>query len=81
MTTEDLLQRIEVDPGVMAGKPVIRGTRIPVELIVRMLGEGVAEADLLEQYPRLQPDDIRAALIYAARVLGNEEILPITLAS
>jgi uncharacterized protein (DUF433 family) len=81
MTTEDLVQRIEVDPGVMAGKPVIRGTRIPVELIVRMLGEGVAEADLLEQYPRLQPDDIRAALIYAARVLGNEEILPITLAS
>jgi uncharacterized protein (DUF433 family) len=81
MTTEDLVQRIEVDPSVMAGKPVIRGTRIPVELIVRMLGEGVAEADLLEQYPRLQPDDIRAALIYAARVLGNEEILPITLAS
>jgi uncharacterized protein (DUF433 family) len=81
MTTEDLVQRIEVDPAVMAGKPVIRGTRIPVELIVRMLGEGVAEADLLEQYPRLQPDDIRAALIYAARVLGNEEILPITLAS
>ena len=71
MTTEDLIQRIEVDPGIMVGKPVIRGTRIPVELIVRLLGEGVTEAELLEQYPRLQADDIRAALTYAARVLSN----------
>ena len=59
-------QRITVDPKVMAGKPVIRGTRIPVELIVRMLAQGIPEGDILREYPRLQPTDIRAALDYAA---------------
>jgi uncharacterized protein (DUF433 family) len=58
--------RIEVNPNVMMGKPVIRGTRIPVELVLRKLGEGATEADLLDAYPRLTPDDIRAALAYAA---------------
>ena len=58
--------RIEVNPNVMMGKPVIRGTRIPVELILRKLGEGATEADLLDGYPRLTAEDIRAALAYAA---------------
>lgn len=58
--------RIEVDPDVMLGKPVIRGTRIPVELIVRKLREGASEADLLDAYPRLTRADIRAALRYGA---------------
>jgi len=49
------------------GKPVFRGTRIPVELILRKLSEGASEADLLDAYPRLSPDDIRAALRYAAK--------------
>lgn len=56
------LDRIVVDPDVMLGKPVIRGTRIPVELIVRKLGEGATEADLLDAYPALTADDVRAAL-------------------
>ena len=47
----------------MLGKPVIRGTRIPVEIILRKLGEGATEADLLDAYPRLTPEDIRAALL------------------
>jgi uncharacterized protein (DUF433 family) len=72
-------QRITVDPKVMVGKPVIRGTRIPVELIVRMLAQGIAEAEILREYPRLQPDDIRAALAYAAQVLAEEDIFPLTM--
>jgi uncharacterized protein (DUF433 family) len=68
---EQLWQRISIDPKVMAGKPVIRGARAPVELIVGMLAQGIPEADILREYPRLQPDDIRAALSYAARVLAD----------
>jgi uncharacterized protein (DUF433 family) len=72
-----LLDRINMNPKVMAGKPVIRGTRIPVELIVRMVAQGIPEADILREYPRLQPDDIRAALSYAADVLAQEDIFPL----
>jgi uncharacterized protein (DUF433 family) len=64
--------RIEVNPNVMMGKPVIRGTRIPVELVLRKLGEGATEAELLDGYPRLTPDDIRTALAYAADTLLHE---------
>ena len=67
--------RIETNPDVMLGKPVIRGTRIPVELILRKLSEGADEAELLDAYPRLTPDDIRAALAYAADTLAHEETL------
>ena len=58
--------RIEINPDVMLGKPVIRGTRIPVELIIRKLGEGAVLEDLLDAYPNLVKDDIQAALLYAA---------------
>jgi uncharacterized protein (DUF433 family) len=75
---EELWERINVDPKVMAGKPVIRGTRIPVELIVRMLAQGIPETDILREYPRLQPQDIRAALTYAARSLADEDVLPLS---
>jgi len=71
MTTE----RIEINPAVMLGKPVIRGTRIPVELVLRKLSEGMTEADLLDAYPRLTSADIRAALAYAADTLAHETIL------
>lgn len=64
---------IEINPNVMLGKPVIRGTRIPVELILRKLGEGAQEADLLDGYPRLKPEHIRAALFYAADTVAHEE--------
>jgi uncharacterized protein (DUF433 family) len=59
----------------MLGKPVIRGTRIPVELIIRKLGEGATEIDLLDAYPRLTRKDIQAALRYAADALAHEVIL------
>jgi uncharacterized protein (DUF433 family) len=74
---EQLLQRILINPRIMVGKPVIRGTRIPVELIVRLLAQGIPEEEILRQYPGLEEDDIRAALTYAALMLANEEIFPI----
>jgi uncharacterized protein (DUF433 family) len=67
--------RIEINPKIMLGKPVIRGTRIPVELIVRKLAEGADEKGLLQAYPRLAAADIQAALLYAADSLAHEEIL------
>lgn len=70
-----LTDRIEINPAVMLGKPVIRGTRVPVELLIRKLGEGASEADLLDAYPRLTQTDIRAALAYAADSLAHETIL------
>ena len=75
MTVRD---RIEVNPRVMLGKPVIRGTRIPVELILRKLSEGATEDDLLDAYPRLSRQDIQAAIRYAADTLAHEETLIVT---
>lgn len=71
----ELTDRIEVNPKVMMGKPVIKGTRIPVELILRKLSEGATEEDLLDAYPHLSHDDIQAALAYAAKALAYEETL------
>ena len=73
-----ITERIEIDPSVMMGKPVIRGTRIPVELILRKLAEGATEADLLDAYPKLTRDDIRAAIGYAADTLAHEETIIVT---
>ncbi len=67
-------ERIEINPNVLLGKPVIRGTRIPVEPTLRKLSEGLSEADLLDAYPRLQSEDIQAALAYAADTLAHEVI-------
>jgi len=68
MTATD---RIEMDPKVMMGKPVVRGTRITVELLLRKLAEGATEADLLDAYLRLTREDIKAAIGYAAATLGR----------
>ena len=62
-----------MNPKVMMCKPVIRGTRIPVELILRKLGEGATEADLLDAYPRITKADIHAAIGYAADTVAHEE--------
>jgi uncharacterized protein (DUF433 family) len=67
--------RIEIDPKVMLGKPVIRGTRITVELILRKLAEGATETELLDAYPRLTREDLQAAIGYAADTLAHEETL------
>ena len=58
--------RIQIDPSIMMGKPVVRGTRITVELLLRKLAEGVSEGDILRDYPHLKTEDIRAAVGYGA---------------
>ena len=70
-----MTDRIEINAGVMHGKPVIRGTRIPVELVLRKLAEGAMAEELLHAYPRLVADDIRAALAYAADTIAHETVL------
>ena len=70
-----ITDRVEVNPRVMLGKPVIRGTRIPVELILRKLSEGATEAALLDAYPRLTREDIYAAMRYAADTVAHEDIV------
>lgn len=67
--------RIEINPKVMLGKPVIRGTRIPIELLLRKLSEGATEEDLLDAYPGLTHEDIRSAMAYAADTLAHEETI------
>lgn len=76
MDRQELLKRVSVDPNVCFGRPCIRGTRIWVSLIVDNLAEGISEEDLLAAYPQLEPDDIRAALCYAAEVT-RERVIPV----
>lgn len=67
--------RIAATPDVMMGKPCIRGTRITVELVLRKLGAGRSFADLLEAYPQLTEEDLRAALAFAADYLEHETVI------
>jgi uncharacterized protein (DUF433 family) len=62
----------------MTGKPVIKGTRIPVEQVLRLLAQGLSFEDILKDYPHLKKDDIMATLLYAAKVMGKEEVYPLT---
>jgi uncharacterized protein (DUF433 family) len=70
-----LLKRIAVDPGVMTGKPVIRGTRITVEAILQRLYGGMSEPDILRDFPHITLEDIKAAQLYALEVVRNEDVL------
>jgi uncharacterized protein (DUF433 family) len=66
--------RIEVNPKIMMGKPVIKGTRITVEIILRKLSQGYSPKDVIAEYPDISEEDINAALEYAASAINNEEI-------
>jgi uncharacterized protein (DUF433 family) len=68
--------RITLDPGVMVGKPVIRGTRITVELVLDLLAQGWTEQDILAAYPHLVRDDVLACLAYAKDVVSSEKVYP-----
>ena len=72
MTVHD---RIEINPNIMLGKPVIKGSRITVELVLRKIAEGADERALLEAYPHLTIEDIHAAVRYAANALAHEEVV------
>jgi len=67
--------RITVDPGVMVGKPCIKGTRITVELVLRKLAGGMSPDAIVDDHPHLTKDDVRAAVAYAADVIANEDIV------
>lgn len=69
--------RIVSDPKVMLGKPVVRGTRVTVEILVEKLAAGLSVEGVLKDYPQLDREDIRAALAYASNAVGAEEIRPL----
>ena len=74
---EEPMDRIMIDPETLSGKPVIKGTRIPVYLIIELLANGMTEKEILLQYPTLKKEDIKAALAYASKCLENEETIVI----
>ena len=78
MTREQLLERILIDPAVCFGRPCICGTRIWVALIMDNLADGVSEPEILKAYPQLNPEDIRAAQVYAAE-MTREHMIPLPL--
>ncbi|GBD16635.1 hypothetical protein HRbin26_01534 [bacterium HR26] len=75
----DWRERIAVDPEVLMGKPVIRGTRLAVEFIIDLLSQGWSEEDILRNYPGITVEDIRACLRYAQEVLSTERVYPVGL--
>ena len=70
-------ERIVVDPAILVGKPVVRGTRLSVELIVDLLAQGWSESDVLRSYPTLTAEDIHACLKYASAVMRSEKVYPL----
>ena len=77
-TEQELLERIVVNPKVMGGKPVVKGTRITVEQVLKLLAQGLSVQEIITDYPHLSKDDISAVLLYAAKVAGEEEVYPMT---
>lgn len=75
MNINSYKDRITVDPEIMLGKPVIKGTRITVELILKKLSEGMTMEELLKAYPQLTKEDILAAIAYSADVISQEELI------
>ena len=73
----DWRERIVVDPKILVGKPVIRGTRIAVELVVDLFARGYSKEDILRQYDHITPEDIQACLAYASETLRSERIYAI----
>ncbi len=71
---QDLLDRITFNKDILCGKPIIRGLRISVEMILELLAKGASEEEILRDYPRLEPDDLRAALLYAHHMVARENI-------
>ena len=74
MIEKELLKRIKINPKIMIGKPVIKGTRLTVEIIIEKLAYGESFEELRKDYPFITEDDIKAALLYAAKSLSHEEV-------
>jgi uncharacterized protein (DUF433 family) len=71
---KELLRRITFDKDILCGKPIIRGLRISVEMILELLAKGATEEEILQDYPQLKPDDLRAALLYAHHMVATESV-------
>jgi uncharacterized protein (DUF433 family) len=76
----DWRDHITVDPRILVGKPLVKGTRISVELVIDLLAAGWSEQQVLASYPTLKADDIRACLAYASEILHSEKVFPLELA-
>jgi len=71
------MNRIEINPAILSGKPVIRNTRIPVELIIKLVAQRWTDEQIIKEYPMLKKEDIKAALLYAEKLVQNEEVYPL----
>jgi len=78
MTDQELLTRIVLDPAVMTGKPIIKGTRLTVEFILNLLAHGATPEEVLDEYTGLTRDDIRACLLFATKALKDTDFLPLS---
>ncbi len=74
---QSYLERIVIDPDIMAGKPTVKGTRIPVDLVLKRLSQDLDTQALFESYPRLTPEDVKACIAYAQALVEGEELFPI----
>lgn len=74
MQEQHLLERITIDPKVMVGKPVIRGTRLTVEYILKLLANGTSVAEILEEYKGLTSDDIQACILFARKAMADDSL-------
>jgi len=72
---ENLLRRITFDKNILMGKPIIRGMRISVDMILELMAKGATTEEILEDYPQLEPEDIQAALLYAQRLITGETVI------
>ena len=81
MSEQALLRRVTADPAIFGGKPIIRGMRISVELILSLLAQGAPYEEILDDYPDLEPDDIRACLAYAWAVIASDSLEAIEVAA
>ncbi len=77
MKDEQLLERIVLDPKVMVGKPVIRGTRLTVDYVLNLLAHGTTQKEILEEYKGLAEEDIRACFLFATKALKDTDFMPL----
>lgn len=80
MNDQELINRIEMNPHIMVGKPVIRGTRLTVEYILNLLAHGATSQEILNEYEDLIIEDIRACLLFATHALANTTSMPLEIA-
>jgi len=78
MKDQELLERITVDPRVMVGKPIIKGTRLTVEYILNLLAHGATATEIISEYKGLTQEDVQACILFATRSLENTAFMPLT---